>query len=690
MQTLGKYRIVKELGHGGFGTVYLAEDTSLDNRPVALKVLYPQLLVDPDTIQLFGKEAGVTARLVHHHIVAVYEAGDIGGTRFIAMQYVPGRSLQEVIEEEGPQPLERVAEWLEQIASALDYAHGEGVLHRDIKPSNILLDREDRAMVTDFGLAKAVQNSGGSVSSKDKEIMTGTAKYMAPEQAKGKPVPQSDIYSLGVVLYELLTGKVPFEGDDPFAIAIRHMTEEPVSPREHRPDLPEPVETVVLKAMAKQPAARFLQAGDLAGAFRVALEAEAKAKEQAREREKERELEAMRRQHESELAEAKRRAEEAEAARQRTEAESARQKQEAAAIQTPPDPATPPPPRGRKRMWPAAGLAAIILIIIGIVWSIRACSGEPPIVAIATATPTFPSTPTLTRTPRETQSATRVLTPSETSAPEPLATSMPAVEAGCMAFIGTDNNVWVMGADGSDPRSLETGDACCPRWSPDGERIVYRAISGGSNHDIYVMNADGSGKTRLTTDPNWDWAPAWSPDGTQIAFISNREGQGEIYIMTSSGENPVNITRDPSADWDPVWSPDGGKIAFPSNRSGTFQIWVMNTDGTELQQLTSLPGEAWVPSWSPDGRQMVFHLRHGDQTGIWLINADGSNARQITFDNDQDPLPEFSPDGKLIAFSSKRSGREEIYLMNSNGTDQRQITNFGASQPHWCPATRKE
>jgi len=270
-QSLGRYHIVKELGHGSFGRVYLAQDTKLGNRPVALKVLYPQQLVNPDTIKLFRREAGITAKLDHPHIVKVYDAGDIGGTRFIAMQYVPGRSLKEVIEEEGPQPLERVAEWLEQIASALDYAHGEGVLHRDIKPSNILLDREGRAMVTDFGLARAVEVSGGSISSRDKEIMTGTAKYMAPEQAKGRPVPQSDIYSLGVVLYELLTGKVPFEGDDPFSIAFLHVTEEPVPPREHRPDLPEPVETIVLRAMAKAPEQRYQNGRAFSEAFMQAI-----------------------------------------------------------------------------------------------------------------------------------------------------------------------------------------------------------------------------------------------------------------------------------------------------------------------------------------------------------------------------------------------------------------------------------
>lgn len=270
-ERLGRYRIVEELGHGSFGRVYLAENTELDNRLEALKVLYPQQLVDPDTVKLFHREVGTTAKLDHPHIVKVYDAGDIGGTRFMAMQYVPGRSLHHAIKKEGPQSLERVAGWLEQIGDALDYAHGEGVLHRDIKPSNILLDREGRAIVTDFGLAKAVEVSGGSMSSRDKEIMTGTVKYMAPEQAKGRPVPQSDIYSLGVVLYELLTGKVPFEGDDPFSIAFLHVSEEPVPLRRHHPDLPEPVEAVVLKAMAKAPEDRYQSGEAFSEAFMQAI-----------------------------------------------------------------------------------------------------------------------------------------------------------------------------------------------------------------------------------------------------------------------------------------------------------------------------------------------------------------------------------------------------------------------------------
>jgi formylglycine-generating enzyme required for sulfatase activity/predicted Ser/Thr protein kinase len=315
-QMLGKYRIVKELGRGSFGAVYLAEDTSLNDRPVALKVLYPQLVVDPETVGLFRQEAGTMAHLDHPHIVTVYEAGDVDGRRFIAMRYVPGRTLAQVLKEEGPQPLERVAGWLEQVASALDYAHERGILHRDVKPGNILLDRDDRAVVTDFGLAKAVSASGGSASSQDREILSGTARYMAPEQAKGKPVVQSDVYSLGVVLYELLTGQVPFDGDDPFAIAIRHMTEEPRSPRELRPDLPGPVEAVVLRALAKQPADRWPSAAEMAGAFRLALEAGERARQEAEAR-----AEARRAEEERKRLEAAERAQRAAEERARQEAE---------------------------------------------------------------------------------------------------------------------------------------------------------------------------------------------------------------------------------------------------------------------------------------------------------------------------------------------------------------------------------
>ena len=651
MQTLGKYRIVKELGHGGFGTVYLVEDTTLDNRPVALKVLHPQLLVDPDTMQLFGKEAGVTARLVHHHIVTVYEAGDIGGTRFIAMQYVPGQSLQGVMQEEGPQPLVRVAEWLEQIASALDYAHGEGVLHRDIKPSNILLDRDGRAMVSDFGLAKAVQNSGGSVSSRDKEIMTGTAKYMAPEQAKGKPVPQSDIYSLGVVLYELLTGKVPFEGDDPFAIAIRHMTEEPVSPREHRPDLPEPVEAVVLKAMAKQPTARFVSAGKMAVAFRMALEAEAKAREQAREREKERDLEAMRRRHESELAEAKRRAEEAEADRHREEAE--RRKRESVAVGESGVSPSSPSRTVYKWQWGVVGLVAIISVIIGATWAIRSCRLEPLEVAEATVTPAIVQ-----------ESVPSIATPSGSQLlvvdvlPYGATVRLDGVEQGqspitLMRPLGVYQ--FLIEYEGFAP--LET----IVTLEPGGEAVIAgmltditapqmtvtlspAEIAAGQTVDIAIEAVDNVGVTRLEVFLDGELLNdeklasqtvtgtlhvAWTPEEPGLYHLLGRVG--DAGGNTAEEELMITVRQAPSRTPAPLPG-----CASPASCLSTDEMQVM--------------GEGWISkvAYSPDGQTLVI----ATSLGVELRDSKTSAMRLFIPTTACVTSVAFSPDGMLLATGS--------------------------------------
>jgi serine/threonine-protein kinase len=206
-----RYRIERELGRGSFGVVFLGYDTRLSDRAVAIKILHPALNADPAVIRRFHQEAGILASLEHDNIVPVYDVGAAEDRRFIVMRYIPGPTLAHILDAEGPQPPDRVFAWLQQIAAGLDYAHGKGVLHRDLKPSNLLWDEErSRALISDFGLARAVQASGGSSVSQSQAEMTGTAYYMAPEVIRGKKhTAASDLYGLGCVLYELLAGHPP-------------------------------------------------------------------------------------------------------------------------------------------------------------------------------------------------------------------------------------------------------------------------------------------------------------------------------------------------------------------------------------------------------------------------------------------------------------------------------------------------
>jgi predicted Ser/Thr protein kinase len=270
-EKLGKYKISEEVGRGGFAAVYKAVDTTLD-RTVALKVLAPHLLWDPTFVQRFQREAKVAANLDHSNIVTIYEVGQIEGVYFIAMQFLEGRTLGQILKAVGPLPVSGVQAVIEQIASALDYAHARGLVHRDIKPSNIIVARDGKVTLTDFGLVKAGEGTQLTASG----VVFGTPEYMSPEQAEGKALDaRSDIYSLGVVLYEMLAGRAPFVADSTPAVMYKHVHEPP--PLDELPsDLPEGVVAVVEKALAKKREERYQRAGEMAQALQEATEARVK------------------------------------------------------------------------------------------------------------------------------------------------------------------------------------------------------------------------------------------------------------------------------------------------------------------------------------------------------------------------------------------------------------------------------
>jgi serine/threonine protein kinase/beta-lactam-binding protein with PASTA domain len=255
----GRYRVLGRLGVGGMATVYLAEDSSL-GRKVALKVMAERYAEDGEFVERFRREAQAAARLNHPNIIAVYDRGEADGRPYIAMEYLQGRTLKQVIQAEGPLPPERAIAIAMQVLAGLRYAHEHGVVHRDVKPHNVLVGDDGRIKVTDFGIAHAGDPQMTEVGS-----IVGTAQYLSPEQARGRSVgPQTDIYSLGVVLYEMLAGRVPFEGDSSVAIAMQHVSDHPPPLRSLAPEVPESLALVVAHAMLKDSTQRYGSAEEFA------------------------------------------------------------------------------------------------------------------------------------------------------------------------------------------------------------------------------------------------------------------------------------------------------------------------------------------------------------------------------------------------------------------------------------------
>jgi serine/threonine protein kinase len=266
-QTFGQYQLIESIGAGGMATIYKAYQPALD-RTVAIKVLPEYLLNQPGFIDRFKIEAQAIARLDHPHIVPIYDFGQAGQVPYLVMKYVPAGTLKELMI--GPMDAPQAAVIVRQIAEALDYAHQQGVIHRDVKPSNVLMQDGRWVQLTDFGLAKILTSTSQLTAS---GASVGTPDYMSPEQAQGKPVDaRSDIYSLGIILYQMLTGDVPFHADTPTGVMLKHVLEPPPPPRKVNANINAAAEQVVLRALAKSPDERFARAVDLADALERSLD----------------------------------------------------------------------------------------------------------------------------------------------------------------------------------------------------------------------------------------------------------------------------------------------------------------------------------------------------------------------------------------------------------------------------------
>jgi serine/threonine protein kinase/Tol biopolymer transport system component len=541
---IGHYRVLEHLGGGGMGIVYKAEDPRLA-RTVALKFLPPEVTRDPEAKVRFFQEARAASGLDHPNVCTIHEVGETeDGRLYLAMPCYDGETLRRRIER-GPLSIDEATDIAKQIARGLAKAHRGGIVHRDIKPANLVVTSDGVVKILDFGLAKlagaaAITRTGSSV---------GTPAYMSPEQTRGEDVDhRTDLWSLGVVLYEMVAGRRPFRGDHEQAVLYSLLHEEPKPLSEVRVDTPPELDRIVTGLLTKDPAKRYPSAeGVLA------------------------DLKALR--------------------------------NEPASGMTP----TLPLPRRRKGLpvlstWAALVAAAAVLVVAAVYW----------------------------------------LRPDGRS-------------GGGAAQAQTFDRL-------TDQEGSET----CPSLSPDGSFLLYVKSTAG-NADIYLQRVGGGNPINLTQDSALDTHPAFSPDGQQIAFRSERDGGG-IFLMGATGESVRRLT---DFGFNPAWSPDGMRIAFakegvagPLARRLDSELWIVEVATGQKRMVTR--GDAVQPSWSPNGRRIAYWgLPAGSARRIvWTVSAvsgGGGEPVPVTGGEHLDWNPVWAPDGESLYFVSDRSGSFNVW-----------------------------
>jgi Tol biopolymer transport system component len=601
------YRIEALLGRGGMSSVYLAEHRHL-RRKVALKILAPALAENEGFRQRFLRESQLAASIDHPNIVPIYDAGESDGLLFIAMRYVEGTDLEHLLRGEAPLQADRAVAMLAQVASALDAAHAHGLVHRDVKPGNILVETvgwpegHEHCYLTDFGLTKQLAAPSGLT---DPGGFAGTVDYVAPEQIEGKPADgRTDVYSLGCVLYQCLTGVVPFERENELAVIYAHLQESPPRLRKLRPDLPPGVDEVIEAALAKDKEER--PATCLGLIERLGSEL------------------GMPSEHAPTLVVRSEPAAIPKAARERRKRRF-----------------------GGARWLIAASLLVVAAVVAGVLLTRnRTEGGAAGLVGggdiyVVNADGT----------------GLRRLTDNPAADASPVWSPDGSTIVFVSTRVGGGKAIFVMNADGSGVRQLTSSrpERTSPVWSPDGSKIAYVSDEGG-NRDIWVMNADGSNKVQLTTELAVDESPSWSPGGTKIAFASQRDGNKEIYVMNADGSAQTRLTTAERDDLNPAWSPDGTKIAFDSARDDDVEIYVMRADGTDQTRLTNHHSRDANPAWSPDGTEIAFARGQVGDTDLFVMRADGSHLVRVTSQKAGDQNPQWSPDGKVLVFVRTKTG----------------------------------
>jgi eukaryotic-like serine/threonine-protein kinase len=675
-RVISHYRILGPLGGGGMGVVYKAQDLSLE-RVVALKFLPPELSRDPDAKTRFLQEARAASTLDHPNICTIHEVGETDeGQLYLAMACYDGETLKQRLQR-GALPIDEALEAAQQIARGLVKAHRSGIVHRDIKPANLMITADEIVKILDFGIAKLAGAAGltriGS--------SLGTPGYMSPEQARGEEVDhRTDVWSLGAVLYEMVTGRRPFRGDHDQAVLYALFNQEPDPVEQLRPDAPPELVRIIGRMLSKDPDRRYLTAAEALADLR-ALYGPVTG----------------------------------------TGTRTGMTGGLTGTTSVPALPAATAPPR--RRWWRAALLAVVVLGAALTAYVLLGTGRQAPAPLVAsyrqlTFLPGKESFPSLSP-----DGLSFVFTKSEDGrshiyrqrvgganyndlSNDPAADDTQpefSPDGDHIAFRSNreGGGIFVMGATGESPRRL-TDFGYNPSWSPDGQEIVFategvtdpRARTAASQ--IWRVRVANEEKSLLYAGDAVQ--PRWSPNGRRIAYWGREKGSRRtIWTRPAGGGNPVRVTDDGYLNWNPVWSPDGHFLYFTSNRGGPMNFWRVAIDedsgrlrGDPEPVNTPAPRCAFL-SFSRDGRSFTYATEEGASNIARLTldprtgNVVGAPA-PVTQGAQAVEAIDISPDGKWLAFNTA-APQEDLYVIHPDGTGLRLLTTGGAKNrvPRWSP-----
>ena len=674
-KTINGYEILRQVGSGGMATVFLARQQSM-NRNVALKFLPSNFINDDTYLQRFEREVKIVAQLEHRNIVPVYDYGEYDGQPFIVMRYMSSGSIEDLLTA-GNIPISRVVGIAEQIASALDFAHQNGILHRDLKPSNILLDDGGGAFITDFGIARILGETSSTLTTQG---VVGTPSYMSPEQARGEGLDgRSDIYSLGVMLFEMICGRRPFENDTPYSIVVMHVTTPPPSLRDFETNISFAVDRVILKALSKQADQRPATASALAQALRRAVDHpqnDSDTDPNIPPFDNSAAIPTKQANVASPLSDripngTNVAAEISPSLNRSLDADQVRQKRR---------------PVGMLKGMAAGGVVGCallgLLLVVGILL-LLAMSGEPG--TVGEEIPATVSVRVMTATMELSAAASPPATAFHDTAVDAAALTRAAWNAVAAATIEADALARLQGVPTSSQLAQLIGPDERPRLNTGLEgvsgKLVYfskRPAENGDEESFEVMARDlESWQDRfLTSDSADSTYPQPSPDGRWIAFQSDRDGDFEVFVANILGGQVRQITRNSVWDRLPAWSPDSEWIVYSSDVRGdqTFDLYRVRPDGSDEQLVYSDGQRNSHARFSPDGQSLVFTsgagVRDASTWEIRLLDLRTNESRLLTENENRDASPTFSPDGKRILYVSSVGSNRVVASMALDGSDR--------------------